>query len=857
MSKAWTPGSVVARGGGTEAVAVRRVPAIVHRGGRQVSVASEKLSTSQYAQLFESGQEAMWGASGRDLGGPRDPMRQSLWYSVCVNEIATNASQVPIRLSRRDATGTRAWGTLKHIRTGRDRGRKVCRHKAAQYRAAEGEIVEGGDLYELLERPNPEQTWPQFVAQTVGLLYVHGRVHWLYDDMQGRRPLTMYAIPGSRTQPITDDAGKVKKLLGWSLKLPNGNREAITLDECLTFQLFDPEDRHRGISPREPGRLAIVSDYNASLYNAAQFGNSAEPGVVLKTDAPYDPEADEQMRTAWNQRHRGAARAKALAILWGGLDVDTVASTMSEMVWPEGKRLSREEICAVCRVPPSIAGFLGTTGDSSAYTDHEEKRFWGGTMFPLLNQIAEGVETHLVPAFGVALSAWFDVEHMPVVAKMRLAVMPAVEGFWSKGVPLMDLSDLFDLGLPEQPQHLIGWLPLSIQTASDAISGIGGEPPLNEGPSAPGNDALDQPTGDQTSEENPPDAPDDQAGRGKSSPSVPAMKADVYERIWKAWYRSWQPLARSFRNWLRGHYGRQERAVKEALKKHVSPQRSRGTQREEADASGNSSSVPPVSSAVKDAAEDIAGRVLFDVFGDRRAREESRLKVRAFLADAERLGVSQALAEGGMAAESAEAATRLLLSNPEITRQLQSEAVKISTLIDDASRKILRRHLVEGLNAGETALQLADRVQDVMGNRRKAALTVARNSIGQTLSMARHEGHKAAGMTHKIWVFSRGPGERREAHVLAESTYRRSPIPLAEPFVINGVPLMFPRDFSSGHPEETVNCQCLQIAKRMPAAGRGPTSDEIARDYAALRFVAWDDLAGTPAQPEEDDDEQA
>lgn len=128
--------------------------------------------------------------------------------------------------------------------------------------------------------------------------------------------------------------------------------------------------------------------------------------------------------------------------------------------------------------------------------------------------------------------------------------------------------------------------------------------------------------------------------------------------------------------------------------------------------------------------------------------------------------------------------------------------------------------MTEGLEAGEDIRLLADRVQTFMGNRRASAMVVARNAVGQTLSMARAEGRAAAGMTHEIWLHSRGPGDRRPAHVEAERHYRREPKPIGQPWIVNGVELRYPRD-PAGPPGEIVNCQCLAIGKRV-ARQRGP-----------------------------------
>jgi hypothetical protein len=128
-----------------------------------------------------------------------------------------------------------------------------------------------------------------------------------------------------------------------------------------------------------------------------------------------------------------------------------------------------------------------------------------------------------------------------------------------------------------------------------------------------------------------------------------------------------------------------------------------------------------------------------------------------------------------------------------------------------------------------------------MGGRRKQAMSVARNSVGQSLSRSRRDGRVGSGMTHEVWIHSRGPGERRDTHIEAERRYAARPKPIGEPFVIGGVRMMYPRDFSAGHPEESVNCQCMALGKRIKP-GKSVTAVAIIRDALARGFVTYDQM---------------
>ncbi len=758
-----------------------------------LSAVAKDVTLSQYAQMWMSGQDVLFGGADA-LGGPSDPYSQSLWYNRCVAKKATNAARVPIRLSRGAASGTRAVWDAKHVRAGLAGERAACRHKSA-LKAADGEIVETGDLYDLLNQPNPDQRWNEFLEATVTCLDNDGRVHWLFDEMVGRRPVSMYVFSGRDSKAIVDKSGRVPRLKGWTFKGADGEKFVATLDEVVTFQIYNPRDRFGGLAPRVPGRLAIVSDYNASLFNAAMFANSCEPGTVLETEAPFEAVLDGQMRTSWQQRHAGPTNARKLAILWGGLKHKSVGQTLREMVYPDGKRLAREEICALLDVPPSVAGFMGATGKSDAYTQNELKRFWQDTLTPLLDKFGDAVNLEICPRFPGGLSAWFDMQDVPIFGELRRAEIKTVGEMFRLGVPLADLNRWCDLGLPERPWYDVGMLPTGLMpahlVASGELFGPAGEP-------APPDDA-------------------DDLGQGDDDRGAAGLSKALADRIWADWARSWAPLTRSLRHFLRTRYHAQQRRVIARL-------------------TALYGAVDDPSKAAKD--DGIVAHILLEVSGPSKETAMFRARISSFVSDAGELGVRQALTEAGLTGEALEQAAGRLLSDPTILAEFHSEAVKVSSLIDTRTRRVLKRTLSEGISAGEDIRRLTDRVQGVMQNSRQAATATARNAVGQTLSRSRYRGQVAAGMTHKVWLHSRGPGERRPGHVAAEGRYAREPAIIDQPFVINGAALMYPRDHSAGRPGETVNCQCLHLARRLPA-GRPARAADVIQPYLARGFVSY------------------
>jgi hypothetical protein len=71
-----------------------------------------------------------------------------------------------------------------------------------------------------------------------------------------------------------------------------------------------------------------------------------------------------------------------------------------------------------------------------------------------------------------------------------------------------------------------------------------------------------------------------------------------------------------------------------------------------------------------------------------------------------------------------------------------------------------------------------------------------------------------AGVEYKSWLSSHGPTVR-EAHAAAEEQYGDNPIPVDQPFIVDGEELMYPGD-ESGSASNVINCHCIQIAVANP-----------------------------------------
>jgi hypothetical protein len=149
---------------------------------------------------------------------------------------------------------------------------------------------------------------------------------------------------------------------------------------------------------------------------------------------------------------------------------------------------------------------------------------------------------------------------------------------------------------------------------------------------------------------------------------------------------------------------------------------------------------------------------------------------------------------------------------PDDSDQGSLQVLRMLTGRPDAIVITLHRSLLAGMRKVESAIDLTDRIQASISIDRMQAHSIAENFMAFIFSRNSWERLHGIGLG-KTWLC--GPQCKIPGHPAACKKYR-DPIPLDEPFIVNGVPLMYPRDFLSGHIDQCRDCQCLLIGKRMP-----------------------------------------
>jgi len=317
-----------------------------------------------------------------------DGYKKAVWVYRCVNEIANRISSVPFNLV----------------------------HKK------NGEPYQGSHpLRSLLNKPNTEQSWTEFLRAQSILLNVSGNNYYDISERIGKAPANIYLLRPDRMKIVPGKTRKGKDASAYidryEYNVDAGNPDKIPPTDILHQKKFDPSNDWYGLSPIQVATYAIDTETQASAWNYNTFKNQARPSGVLCTDGMLSDEQFKTMAEEVRVNWQGTNNAGRLVILEGGLKWIQTALSQRDADYILLKKLTREEICAVFGVPPILVGIL----DRATYNNIKEAEpiFWSQTILPELDAFLDFWNTRICPLYGDDIALAYDLSDVKALKEAQ------------------------------------------------------------------------------------------------------------------------------------------------------------------------------------------------------------------------------------------------------------------------------------------------------------------------------------------------------------------------------------------------------------------------------------------------------
>lgn len=687
-----------------------------------------------------------------------------------------------------------------------------------QVSTGDDQILESGPLVELTEQPNPAMTRRQFWQVTSSLLDLFGVVHWWRQlDTTGR---VVSMTPINPLQMVAQCNRRTGELIAWKYQAAGsyaGQEEYIPADEIHTIldpDFENPHDPLCGLSPRRAAAYAIGQFYLGDRANYFSLMNDMAPSGYLKAEEDLTEEQERQIKAMLRDSNVGTANRRALLILTGNLEWQSIANTYKDMEFSQLKKMSAVDILAAFGVPPAVAGYYEDS--NYAHADAAERGFWMRTILPRAAWLAEewtaavlrtwsrdrslsqaNARTRSIqtmnrcglPLFnkakeratrtGQRFYAWFDTSSVAVVQRALLEHAEGAIKWLNAGVPLNDINRAFDLPFPEVAWGDTWYKPIGlVDVREDTASFTGGD----DGSGGPTDPAV---TDDLLPMNN-------SGQRTVTQGELPVATRDLAARLWETWRRSWAPLEKVARGKVNKHF---HELRKETL----------------ANLARVASRLPQSQGAKAHTFEhqekrELIGEILFDPIAANRSLIE---KMAPFLLESHKLGGEQVVEEHSQA--TGQDGGSFNVRDQRMIDRMRQREIRL-TGVNRTMQKRIATELADALDKAEGLEAIRERLKHQFNLASKRAATIARNEISGAIEEARHEARRQIGVPLKSWLWSRKE-EGRPTHAATERETSARPIQNDEPFIISGTTIACDHPRATGRPEHDINCGCTTISR--------------------------------------------
>lgn len=662
--------------------------------------------------------------------------------------------------------------------------------------------------------PNPDTSpnalWAHAIAQRI----VTGRFGWEieWSGAPGKSEVVaLWPLIAQFLKAIPAESGN--RFFSGFEYVPRGKRIMLSPEQCFYDWQPSLTDWHQAESALQAARLDISVAVMQDMYDRSFLQNDARPASMVVTQAFANDDQFRGFKDQWNGEFGGPRNAGKPIFV----EFDSEDGNVAQMIDIKQLGLSQNDaefinrynqkfrgICIAIGVPVSKLDASGRTFDNA---DQEDATFWQGTILPLVTKIQEAINVRLAPMVGPEVG-WFDLSQVEALQPARrfIGVSPVdayKTGLLTKSEARSCWAFPADKADPDSDKYYVAPTPIVVAPMHQPIPGQPATP--GEQP-ALGSGDKNVPTPEPATEPN-------------AKPAQPTPKAIAPPKA--------LPAARQF-DW--------DDALDRALAKRdlVSEGGSAGVYLPPAptvDHPRRRKKVAKTVTAQRGVLEGAWTSSIGALFQRQSDATVARLKgkrgrqilaTRDVSPDAGDLFGQEFWKAATVDVTAnlyrqvvAQAAGRLIsqidadydLDSPEVGEFTTARASRLGDLITSTTYGAVRDALVDGVQAGEDADAVAERIEQVFADATtNRAPLIAATEVGSaynasTEMIARAQQPGVIG--GQEWIATEGAGARA-SHSAADGQVQ----PLGTGFLVGDITMAFPGD-PSAPADDTAGCKCV------------------------------------------------
>lgn len=401
------------------------------------------------------------------------------WVYICASLNAQSVASVPLKLYAKKTSKTQKF----NVKT-----KAVHRKKKAKLFAKENleiYLKDATDIEEVVEHPflnlwaNPNPFIPSFVIKEETTLFndLTGGAYWFVRKDKLGTPEQLWVIPSQYMTPIYGK-GFDDFVIGYKFERGQNVIE-MAKDDIVYFPTANPQDSYTGFGVVKGIADAVYIYWKTDEYEEALFENKARVGGVLEASETISSPEMARLKLDWQQKYSGAAMGGKTLFLPPGLKFTKDSMTPQEISFVEGRKITRNVICAGFNQPPSLydekANRANVEGAQFFYAKNG--------ILPRTTRQEEVMNHSLLPMYGNEPGVLFVSYDDPVPEDKEFALTSRTASVKSGIISINEARD--EIGMDAIENGDIPYI-------SNMLVPLGFEPPELEPPVIPGEEVVDE-----------------------------------------------------------------------------------------------------------------------------------------------------------------------------------------------------------------------------------------------------------------------------------------------------------------------------------------------------------------------------
>ncbi|STY93327.1 phage portal protein [Moraxella bovis] len=206
----------------------------------------------------------------------------------------------------------------------------------------------------LLKKPNPHQTWQQFVENWITSKLLRGNAYILKERDLFGDIFRLYVLNPDRVKVLVSDRGEVfyqishDKLFGLSETTVPASEIIHDRFNCFYHPLV-------GLSPISACAVSAGVGLAIQSSQATLFNNDSRPSGILSVPSAINQAKADEIRANWRNRYTGANRGD-VAVLGDGAKYEPISLSAADTQAIEQLKMTAQTVCSVFHIPPFKVG---------------------------------------------------------------------------------------------------------------------------------------------------------------------------------------------------------------------------------------------------------------------------------------------------------------------------------------------------------------------------------------------------------------------------------------------------------------------------------------------------------------------